>query len=88
MFFIVLFPRLAGSSLPYGLFLELGLSPGIYRSLKPGSVHEASHVSLISDSEKMKEKERHFQGEAAHSIDLETGEWMNGARREPEPMEE
>jgi len=39
-----------------------------------GSVRETSHVSLVSDSEKMKEKERHFQEEAAHLIDLEKGD--------------
>ncbi len=46
--------------------------------LKPDIVREMSQVSLVSYSEKVIEKERHFQDEAAHSFDLETGgmdEW-------------
>ena len=54
--------------------LRVRFQPGICRPLEPDSVRETNQVSLVSDEEKVKEKERHFREEAAYLIDLETGD--------------
>lgn len=53
--------------------LRVRFQHGICQLLRPDTVREMSQVSLVSDSEKVKKMERHFQEEAARLIDLETG---------------